>query len=212
MIVTLTIHFQTFKSLSVAKCLFFKTFQSLSVAFSRFNYFRIITFLETIISHIMNLPNAFHRIPREFTLRALETDYSLSARDVTFEVCGSYYVNGEAKHSGRTVLTGWGKSASLRFLFCIRNPVNEKVAQATLKAALCALGGTIRWRSEIIPDYMTDFIIGIPLGFRVGKVTQTDKRKVKRGAILHDAISDLRDALTARVAAVEAFLTAPVPA
>lgn len=158
----------------------------------------------------MKLPNDFYRLPREFTLRATETDYSLNARDITFEVSASYYVNGEANKGGNTVLTGWGKSASLRFLFCIRNPVNERVAQNTLKAALRALGATIRWKSEIIPDYMSDLIIGIPLGFIAGKVTQTDKRKVKRGAILHDSISDLRDALNARVKEVEAFLTSPV--
>lgn len=158
----------------------------------------------------MKLPNAFYRIRREFTLRAIESDYSLNARDITFEVNASYYVNGEANKSGRTVLTGWGKSASLRFLFCIRNPLNERIAQDTLKAALRALSATIRWKSEIIPDYMSDLIIGIPLGFSVGKVTQTDQRKVKRGAILHDSISDLRAALIARVEEVEAFLVSPV--
>jgi len=157
----------------------------------------------------MKLPNAFYRIPREFTLRAIESDYSLNARDITFEVSASYYVNGEANKSGRTVLTGWGKSASLRFLFCIRNPVNERIAQDTLKAAFRSLSATIRWKSEIIPDYMSDLIIGIPLGFIAGKVTQT-QRKVKRGAILHDSISDLRDALNARVEEVEAFLMSPV--
>jgi len=158
----------------------------------------------------MKLPNAFYRLPREFTLRAIETDYSLNARDITFEVNVSYYVNGEANKSGRTALTGWGKSASLRFLFCIRNPLNERIAQDTLKAALCALSATIRWKSAIIPDYMSDLIIGIPLGFIARKVTQTDQRKVKRGAILHDSISDLRAALIARVEEVEAFLVSPV--
>ena len=59
---------------------------------------------------------------------------------------------------------------------------------------------------------MRDLIIGIPLGFIAGKVTQTDKRKVKRGAILHDSISDLRAALNARVEEVEAFLVSPVAA
>jgi hypothetical protein len=158
----------------------------------------------------MQLPNTFHSLPREFTLRAIKSDYSLSARDITFEVNASYYVNGEANKSGRTVLTGWGKSASIRFLFCIRNPLNERIAQDTLKAALRALSATIRWRSEIIPDYMSDLIIGIPLGFVAGKVTQTDKRKVKSGAILHDSISDLRDALNTRIKEVEAFLVAPI--
>lgn len=156
----------------------------------------------------MKLPNNFYHLPREFTLRAIESDYSLNARDITFEVSASYYVNGEANKSGRAVLTGWGKSASLRFLFCIRNPLNERIAQDTLKAALRTLSNTIRWKSEIIPDYMSDLIIGIPLGFIAGKVTQTE-RKVKRGAILHDSISDLRAALLARVDQVEAFLVSP---
>jgi hypothetical protein len=57
---------------------------------------------------------------------------------------------------------------------------------------------------------MSDLIIGIPLGFVAGKVTQTDKRKVKSGAILHDSISDLRDALNTRIKEVEAFLVAPI--
>lgn len=160
----------------------------------------------------MKLPNAFYRLPREFSLRASETDYSLNARDVTFEVSASFYINGEANRGGRTVLTGWGKSASLRFLFCVRKPLNEKVAEATLKAALRALSNTIRWKSELIPDYMTELIIGIPLGFIAGKITQTEARKVKSGAILYDAISDLQSALSARVDEVESFLTSTVPA
>lgn len=150
-----------------------------------------------------------HSFPSSFTLRALEPDYSLSARDMTFVVTARQRVNAEITVHGSPVLTGWKKTASRRFFFHVHRPKNETVARKTVTQAMSALASTIGFM-QIVPDYALGLMTGISLGFYPISVKSSTK-PVKNAAILHDAISDLRTAILQRATEIEIMLTAPVP-
>ena len=150
-----------------------------------------------------------HSFPSSFTLLALEPDYSLSARDMTFVVTARQRINAEITVHGSPVLTGWKKTASRRFLFHVHRPKNETVARKTVTQAITTLAGTIGFM-QIVPDYAVGLLTGIPLGFYPISVKPSAK-PVRNAAILHDAISDLRAAILHRATEIELILTAPVP-
>ena len=150
-----------------------------------------------------------HSFPSSFTLLALEPDYSLSARDMTFVVTARQRINAEITVHGSPVLTGWKKTASRRFLFHVHRPKNETVARKTVTQAITTLAGTIGFM-QIVPDYAVGLLTGIPLGFYPISVKPSAK-PVRNAAILHDAISDLRAAILQRATEIELILTAPVP-
>ena len=150
-----------------------------------------------------------HSFPSSFTLRALEPDYSLSARDMTFVVTARQRINAEITVHGSPVLTGWKKTASRRFLFHVHRPKNETVARKTVTQAMTTLAGTIGFM-QIVPDYAVGLLTGIPLGFYPISVKPSAK-PVRNAAILHDAISDLRASILERATEIELMLTAPVP-
>jgi hypothetical protein len=155
--------------------------------------------------------------PRSFSIAAIESDYSLFAQDMTFEVTGvAQRCNAEITlESGRKVLSGWHKGAGTKVTFHVSHPLNEEIARASVIAALREIEKTQSLIRDLVDggeDYLLPLMTSVPVGCYWSEIRRVDRKRDRKAAFLWDFLAETRDAWNRKLQAVRALVETGVAA
>lgn len=142
-------------------------------------------------------------LPRSFQISALESNYSLFAEDMAFEVQIASRINcAITLPGGRKVLSGWNKTAWSKVVFFVSHPLNEEVAKASVRNAIHEIAKTNALITELCEsgeDHLLPLVTGIPIGCYCGQIKRVERKKDRKADFLWDYIADIKDAFRDKV-------------